>query len=1229
MSIVASWSPFFQSRVRMRGRAYQLAGRVDLQTPSEDELVRAHVQGGQSAPYVVTIRREGRAATAECTCPSFAEGSYCKHIWATVLTLQQGGDEEDDAAATKGESGISAAELASLRIRAPKARKRDENEAPTRNVSSEPEWMGRLSLLRSPMTDDESRAAELLPQQRQLAYVVLPAASTRHGGLVVEVRQRTASTSASGWSKLKPLRLSTSQIETLPDPVDRELCALLLGASRVDDYAVTPGVRERSHGSFRLPTGARQPLLRRMIETGRCYLDRDEDGESSGTDPHVPMVWQEGDWRLWMVGYRDEQNQDLVAHVELRRNHEKLAIDEPFLVVPGAEGLVLWGDRDRPGHCAAAAFDDRGAARWVTQFRGDSRWRRDDGRVQPLRIPAGEIDRFLDRLYMLPDLPEIDLPEELTRVEQQIKPIPHLDLFTAQSKQAQGLHAGSSALKNQLLAQVWFAYSDQRVSPLQPGRFVSVDVNATPAEDGDEQPSDTDAPEDPDDSEVSGEPVDENAENNGEAEAEATAGRLIRRDHRAEREAYSLLSSLGLRQINSTNVDTLLLPSKVMPQAVAELTGHGWVVSADQQVLRRPGAPNLSVASGIDWFELRGTISYQRADGQTEEVSLPDILAAMRAGENMITLGDGSKGLLPEQWLQDHQMLTTLGKLQGDHLRFKSTQAALLDALLDEKQLVAVDDTFAQARQRLHEFKGVEPVDPPPDFLGTLRPYQREGLGWLAFLRWFGMGGVLADDMGLGKTIQVLAMLQAQAAEARAGNNGATSDPAETTGAVAATALPSLIVAPRSLIFNWIDEAQRFTPDIRAIAYTGSDREAMRDRFHDYDLVITSYGLLRRDIEALREQPFNYVVLDEAQAIKNPGSQAAKAARLLDARHRLALTGTPVENHIGDLWSIFEFLNPGMLGTSARFGELIRASAAAEPAPAGGSPGTNGEPAVSSLAQVAQALRPFILRRTKRQVLADLPDKTEQTIVCEMEPAQRKIYDDLKAYYRSSLLTQLDTGPGSSAARGEPAAAAGAGGSSNNAFMVLEALLRLRQAACHPGLIDDKRADAPSAKLEALLEMLGDVIDEGGKALVFSQFTSMLGLVRRKLEAQGIPYVYLDGQTRDRKRVVEEFQNDPNIPVFLISLKAGGFGLNLTAAEYVFILDPWWNPAVEAQAIDRTHRIGQTRRVFAYRMICQDTVEQRIIELQNRKRQLADAIVDEQGDLLKNLTREDLESLLS
>ena len=361
--------------------------------------------------------------------------------------------------------------------------------------------------------------------------------------------------------------------------------------------------------------------------------------------------------------------------------------------------------------------------------------------------------------------------------------------------------------------------------------------------------------------------------------------------------------------------------------------------------------------------------------------------------------------------------------------------------------------------------------------------------------------------------------------------------------------------------------------------------------------MLTTYGTLRRDAPSMKDVRFDYVILDEAQAIKNAATESAKAARLLRGDHRLALSGTPVQNHLGELWSLFEFLNPGMLGAASMFG-----------ADGSGAKSLDAD----ALAVVARALKPFILRRTKEQVARDLPAKTEQTLHCELDPMQRKLYDELRDHYRAALLDKI-----------------GRDGLGRSKIQVLEALLRLRQAACHPGLLDRARLGESSAKLDALLPRLAEVREEGHKALVFSQFTSFLAIVRAELDRAGIPYEYLDGRTRDRAARVERFQTDRDCLLFLVSLKAGGLGLNLTAAEYVFLLDPWWNPAVEAQAIDRTHRIGQSRPVFAYRLIARDTVEEKVLELQETKRALADSIISADESLIRTLTREDLELLLS
>jgi superfamily II DNA or RNA helicase len=1242
MSLIKTWAPYFQSSVRMKGRTYQAAGRVKQVPPHEGELVRAEVQGRE--PYTVTIEGTGPSARVHCTCPHFADGHYCKHIWATMLDVQYNGF-------TAGEPAVAEQPApGNVGLTPPKARKREKNQ--TAAQPREPDWVGRLHLLRGPVDRFELNRQSLMPAQRQIAYVVSPDLSARHQGLVIELRQREVT--RRGWGRMKRLRLNRDAITRLHDPADRELCALIVGGLWVDEmWTGEQWHSDRPRDAFRLVPGAWRTLLKRLIATQRCFGQDDDDA--------APLTW-DGDepWRVWLVGTL--AGDALSVTVELRRDGRQLPIDLPDLVLTGPDGLMIYDEK-------AAPLDDAGAARWVSQFRDELR---SHGQSTPIRVPIADVPRFLDRLYMLPQLPPIDLPVGIGRPEEQGTPQPQLELYSLSADTAAGSSSGGAqagavgAPRGQTLARVGFVYGEHIIRPGDPGRYVA------PAGDGDEAGQ---AAGEADQAE--GGAISERAPRHVTPPPADADAPLIRRDLDAERDAVVLLAELGFHSDPGDSPDALLLAAPLVSHAVAELSARGWRVTADDRVVRTAATPQLTITSNIDWFELRGGFRFDTADGH-EFISLPDILAAARQGRTMVALGDGSHGMLPQDWLARHGLLTAVGKLEGDALRFKTAQAAMIDALLAEQDLTHVDEKFQEARQRLHSFERIEPVHEGDQFIGTLRNYQRGGLGWFDFLRWLNAGGILADDMGLGKTVQVLAMLDVRS------RNGHEADNTKPRPAVAP---PSLIVAPRSVVFNWLDEAERFTPHLRVAPYTGTERHALRDAFDQYDMIVTSYGLMRRDIAELRQCQFDYVVLDEAQAIKNPASQAAKAARLLKCNHRLALTGTPVENHLGDLWSIFEFLNPGLLGSRLRFAELVRgvssngggkrgrargvphANPKSSPLGAGGAGGGGGGggsgqfgqglQSVQLAQQAGRALRPFILRRTKQQVLTELPEKTEQTIICEMGAQQRKVYDELLTFYRTQLLDGRSNGGGagvtSAGATGSlPASAVGspsalntgrqaAGGTLSGGapsggvlrslgkptMLVIEALLRLRQAACHPALIDPQRTDIPSAKLEALLENLAELIDEGHKALVFSQFTSMLALVRTELDKTGVTYEYLDGQTRDRRACVQRFQNDPDVPVFLISLKAGGFGLNLTAASYVFILDPWWNPAVEQQAIDRAHRIGQTRAVTAYRLICQNTVEQRIAELQARKKELADAIVGGQDNLLSSLTKEDLEVLLS
>jgi len=409
---------------------------------------------------------------------------------------------------------------------------------------------------------------------------------------------------------------------------------------------------------------------------------------------------------------------------------------------------------------------------------------------------------------------------------------------------------------------------------------------------------------------------------------------------------------------------------------------------------------------------------------------------------------------------------------------------------------------------------------------------------------------------------------------------------------------PDLIVLPRSLLVNWQREIGRFTPGLRFLEYFGSLRDKDFEALENYDLVLTTYGVMLRDVEKLRGFSFHYVILDESQAIKNPVAQTSKAARLLNCEHRLVMTGTPVENSTFELWSQFAFLNPGLLGNleyfRSEFGTPIE---------------KNSDEGKADF--LRKMVYPFILRRTKDQVAPELPPRTERIIFSDMEPGQRKYYNRLRDYYRGLLLGMVDSK-----------------GIDNSRMKVLEGLLRLRQVCNHPALVD-KQFRGESAKFELLLETLETLLSENHKALIFSQFVEMLRILRTELDRRKIKYTYLDGSTQDRQGQVDIFQADQNIPFFLISLKAGGVGLNLTAADYVIHIDPWWNPAVEMQASDRTHRIGQEKPVFVYKLIARDSVEEKILQLQDRKRNLVDQLITTEKNFLKSLTAEDVNVLFS
>jgi superfamily II DNA or RNA helicase len=581
-----------------------------------------------------------------------------------------------------------------------------------------------------------------------------------------------------------------------------------------------------------------------------------------------------------------------------------------------------------------------------------------------------------------------------------------------------------------------------------------------------------------------------------------------------------------------------------------------------------------SLSSGQDWFDVDVKVSF----GDTS-VSLAEIKKAVIKSDSYIQLKDGSVGILPEEWLNKLNKYFRNGELKKDKLLISKLRFSMIDELFEDIDSEEIITELNEKRKRLKKVTEIKKVTVPRSIKAKLRPYQKEGLNWLHFLDEMKWGGILADDMGLGKTLQILTFLSKLTSKK-----------------------PSLIIVPTTLLFNWENEIAKFSPHLKAFYYYGGSREKETKVFSDYDIIFSTYGIVVKDIEILKSYKFNYLILDESQSIKNPSSLRYKATALLKAHNKIALTGTPIENSTFDLFAQMTFVNPGFLGTMKSFKDNYSNAIDKE---------GNQEIAV----ELQKIINPFILRRTKEQVASELPSKTEDIIYCEMAAEQRKIYDAYKNEYRNKLLDKIDEE-----------------GLAKSKMYVLEGLLKLRQICDSPALLKDNDINShESVKINELVRYISDKT-ANHKILIFSQFTSMLALIKEELHSNNIDYEYLDGKcsVKQREKSVNNFQENEKLRVFLISLKAGGMGLNLTAADYVFIVDPWWNPAVEEQAIDRCYRIGQDKNVFAYRMICKDTIEEKIIQLQAKKKKISsDLIKVDDESIMKGLKINDIKSLFS
>ncbi|NCN86328.1 DEAD/DEAH box helicase [archaeon] len=583
----------------------------------------------------------------------------------------------------------------------------------------------------------------------------------------------------------------------------------------------------------------------------------------------------------------------------------------------------------------------------------------------------------------------------------------------------------------------------------------------------------------------------------------------------------------------------------------------------------------MNVGENKDWFELKGSVKFGK-----EEVDLKKVLESVFKNKRFVELSDGKKAVIPKNWVNNLRGYSGFFDLSNEEAKLSKQHLAILDSILNLSEKINMDSKVKDVLNKFRTFDKIKSYSLPKKLNAELREYQKAGFDWMNFLREFNFNGILADDMGLGKTIQTLILLQKMKEENKK--------------------LTSLVIVPTSLVFNWKSEAEKFTPDLKISIHHGikRDKKNFDKLLKENNLIITTYGVLKNDLDLFLEKEFDYIILDEAHTIKNPVSVSAKSVFMLKGKNKLALSGTPIQNNLTELWSLFNFLNPGYLGTHDFFREHFLV-------------GIENNKDTTITASLRRLINPFILRRTKKIIADELPEKTEMVLRSSFSKEEKELYDNWKEYYKKEIKDAVNE--------------KGMGGAK---LKILEGLMKLRQISLHPKLIDTEYKGS-SSKFDLLMMEVEKILEEGHKVLIFSSFVKMLTIVKEEFERRDLRYSYLDGKTKDRENVVSRFQNSVDAEAFLISIKAGGVGLNLTSADYVFIIDPWWNPAVEMQAMDRAHRIGQENKVFVYKMIVEETIEEKILKLQESKKKLVDDLITEEEGFMKEINIKDIEELFS